>query len=87
MCSVKRVGIVMGCLLVAGIQTGWAGDWYVKSGATGDGSAPDKPMPMLWKALDKAVRGDVIHVAQGHLQFSRRHRARRRGRIGGKARL
>jgi hypothetical protein len=65
MCTVKQVGIVMGCLLVAGIQTGWAGDWYVKSGATGDGSAPDKPMPMLWKALDKAVRGDVIHVAQG----------------------
>lgn len=61
----KRKSIVMCGLLVAAMQTGWARDWYVKCGAAGDGSAPDKPLPALWKALDKAVRGDVIHVAQG----------------------
>jgi hypothetical protein len=42
-----------------------AADIYVRAGAEGDGSSKDSPMPYLWKALDKAVRGDVIHVAAG----------------------
>jgi hypothetical protein len=42
-----------------------AADWYVRAGADGDGSAKDKPLPVIWKAVEKAVRGDVIHVAAG----------------------
>ena len=41
-----------------------AGDWYIKAGSDGEGTK-DKPFPDLWKALAKAVRGDVIHVAEG----------------------
>ena len=51
--------------LVLGVGSAWAADIYVKAGAEGDGSSKDKPMPYLWKALDKAARGDVIHVAAG----------------------
>ena len=39
-------------------------DWYVKAGADGDGTKIS-PFGDPWKALEKAVRGDVIHVAQG----------------------
>lgn len=39
-------------------------DWYVKAGADGRGSKDD-PYGVLWKPLEKAVRGDVIHVAEG----------------------
>jgi hypothetical protein len=42
-----------------------AADWYVKSGGTGRGTAPDAATDEIWKALEKAVRGDVIHVAEG----------------------
>jgi hypothetical protein len=45
----------------------FAADIYVRSGAAGDGSQ-DNPMGYLWKALDKALRGDVIHVAIGVYQ-------------------
>ncbi len=39
-------------------------DIYVRQGATGNGTK-DNPYGKLWKAISKAVRGDVIHVAQG----------------------
>ena len=39
-------------------------DIYVKAGASGDGTE-GSPVGTLWKALSKALRGDVIHVAQG----------------------
>jgi hypothetical protein len=39
-------------------------DWYVKAGSEGTGTK-DSPFSDLWKALDKALRGDVVHVAQG----------------------
>ncbi|MDQ7779185.1 MAG: right-handed parallel beta-helix repeat-containing protein, partial [Planctomycetota bacterium] len=39
-------------------------DIYVKAGADGAGTK-DAPLGLLWKALDKARRGDVIHVTQG----------------------
>lgn len=42
-----------------------AADWYVRAGADGDGSAKDKPLPVMWKAVEKAARGDVVHVAAG----------------------
>ncbi len=46
-------------------QTLFSADWYVKVGGTGRGNAPEAPTDEVWKALEKAVRGDVIHVAQG----------------------
>ncbi len=45
--------------------TASAADIYVRAGATGDGSAPGSPAGELWRAMERAVRGDVIHVAQG----------------------
>ncbi len=42
-----------------------AADWYVRAGASGRGTGPDSPYDEVWKALEKAVRGDVIHVAEG----------------------
>ncbi len=39
-------------------------DIYVREGATGNGTKSD-PYGKLWKAISKAVRGDVIHVATG----------------------
>ncbi len=42
-----------------------AADWYVAAGGTGRGNAPDSPTDEVWKALEKAVRGDVIHVSEG----------------------
>ena len=45
--------------------TAYSAEVYVKSGASGDGKSAESPMPYLWRAIDKATRGDVIHVAQG----------------------
>ena len=42
-----------------------AADIWVKAGANGKGKSKSKPLGYLWKAVDKAKRGDVIHVAQG----------------------
>ena len=42
-----------------------AKDLYVKAGASGKGGSPQDPYDEIWKALDKAARGDVIHVAKG----------------------
>ncbi len=39
-------------------------DIYVRAGASGNGTK-EAPYGYLWKALRKAERGDVIHVAQG----------------------
>ena len=41
-----------------------AKDIYVKAGATGRGKK-NKPYGQLWKAIDRAIRGDVIHVTAG----------------------
>ncbi len=43
----------------------FAADWYVSVGGTGRGNAPDAPTDEIWKALEKAVRGDVVHVSEG----------------------
>jgi hypothetical protein len=40
-------------------------DIYVKAGASGKGTSPKDPYDELWKAVDRAKRGDVIHVASG----------------------
>jgi hypothetical protein len=42
-----------------------AADWYVKVGGTGKGNAPDAATDEIWKAMEKAVRGDTVHVAEG----------------------
>lgn len=41
-----------------------ARDWYVRSGADGDGTR-EQPFGDPWRPLEKALRGDVIHVAAG----------------------
>ncbi len=41
-----------------------AGDVYVRAGADGKGTK-EAPYSELWKAVDRALRGDVIHVAAG----------------------
>jgi len=41
-----------------------AKDWYVRAGSDGDGTK-ESPLGDPWKPLEKAVRGDVIHVAEG----------------------
>lgn len=39
-------------------------DIYVRAGASGKGSM-EEPYGELWKAMERAIRGDVIHVAEG----------------------
>jgi len=51
------------CLLLPVLRVSGS-DWYVKAGSDGKGTR-DAPFVDIWKALDKAVRGDVIHVTQG----------------------
>lgn len=42
----------------------FSADLYVRPGPSGDGTKAS-PYNVLWKAMDKALRGDVIHVARG----------------------
>ncbi|HEY3450238.1 MAG TPA: right-handed parallel beta-helix repeat-containing protein [Myxococcales bacterium] len=42
----------------------FAKDWYVRAGSDGEGTK-ESPMGDLWKPLEKATRGDVVHVAAG----------------------
>jgi hypothetical protein len=52
-------------LLLAAALPAAAKDFYVKAGAAGKGSSPADPLDEVWKALEKATRGDVIRVARG----------------------
>ncbi len=45
-------------------SVGFGKDIYVRQGASGNGTK-NAPYGKLWKAIKKAVRGDVIHVAEG----------------------
>ncbi len=59
----KRKAFVFALLL--GFTFGiFSKDIYVRSGAAGSGTK-DAPYGYLWKAIKKAQRGDVIHVAEG----------------------
>ncbi|MFA6093306.1 MAG: right-handed parallel beta-helix repeat-containing protein [Elusimicrobiota bacterium] len=58
----NMIGALFAAMLLAG--TARAADLYVRAGAEGSGTK-EAPSGLLWKALDKAVRGDVIHVAEG----------------------
>jgi len=59
----KIVGLFLILFLTTGLVQ--AQDWYVKAGTKGGKGTIEKPYKGIYKALDKAVKGDVIHVAQG----------------------
>lgn len=56
--------LLAAALFLLPVLHGSAADWYVKAGSDGKGTK-EAPFVDIWKALDKAVRGDVIHVTQG----------------------
>ena len=60
----KRLLVLIACVFLA-LFSVQAKDIYVKAGANGNGTK-NNPYGKLWKALKKATRGDVIHVAEGH---------------------
>ncbi len=52
-------------VFLAGFTFGlFSRDIYVRAGASGNGTK-EAPYGYLWKAIQKAHRGDVIHVAEG----------------------
>lgn len=57
--------LMMLCLLAVAFCPAKAADVYVRASADGDGTSKDAPMGELWKAIDRSLRGDVIHVAAG----------------------
>ncbi len=61
LCYLSFVGFVIFLTFSASV---YAADVYVRAGASGKGSI-ETPYGNLWKAVDRAKRGDVIHVAQG----------------------
>ncbi|MCX7023572.1 MAG: right-handed parallel beta-helix repeat-containing protein [Spirochaetes bacterium] len=60
----KRNWLAMAAMFMA-VWSLAAADIWVAAGAAGRGKARDDPMPELWKAVERAERGDVIHVAEG----------------------
>ena len=57
------ISIVVAVSLITGNL--WAKDVYVRSGSEGNAGTLKEPYKYLWKAAEKAMRGDVIHVAAG----------------------
>ncbi|TFG63681.1 MAG: right-handed parallel beta-helix repeat-containing protein [Spirochaetales bacterium] len=60
--KMKAVFLAVFSLAAAGLLC--AADVYVKAGSSGKGTI-DNPYGELWKAVERAERGDVIHVAAG----------------------
>lgn len=60
----KKTLCFLGILLLVAAGFTFAADTYVRAGASGKGSM-DSPYGELWKAVERAERGDVIHVAAG----------------------
>ncbi|HEY5937631.1 MAG TPA: choice-of-anchor Q domain-containing protein [Kofleriaceae bacterium] len=56
--------LVIVALIGAAATHASAGDWYVATGGTGDGSA-GAPFGTVQQGLDAAMPGDVVHVAPG----------------------
>lgn len=52
-------------LTLIGVCAVFGADVYVRAGASGKGTSKQDPFGELWKAVDRARRGDVIHVAAG----------------------
>ena len=63
--STWTLGVLAAVLAFAVAFPASAKDFYVKAGASGKGASPSDAMDEVWKALEKAARGDVIHVANG----------------------
>lgn len=61
---VRKSVVVLLFLSLLSLMT-FGADIYVKAGSSGKGTSPQDPVDSLWKALDKARRGDVIHIAAG----------------------
>ncbi|MCP4158047.1 MAG: hypothetical protein GY757_60630 [bacterium] len=62
--SRKTLFVLMLLILFISSQAVSGRNIYVKAGASGDGTKAS-PYGTLWKALNKALRDDVIHVTQG----------------------
>ena len=56
---------IAAALLIASSGTAHAADYYVKAGAAKGKGTLEAPYKGIYKALADAVKGDVIHVAQG----------------------
>ncbi len=63
--GISKLKVVAAVLALATVFAAGAKDYYVRAGASGRGGSPTDAYDEVWKALEKAVRGDVIHVAQG----------------------
>lgn len=59
--------LVVGLSIALGFSSHalFAADWFVRAGADGDGSMA-KPFKDPWQALERAQKGDVIHVSAGN---------------------
>lgn len=60
----RHILVFLFCFMLCLIIPGFSADIYVRDGASGRGTI-DAPYGALWKAMEKAIRGDVIHVAEG----------------------
>ena len=60
----KKLILIISLLLIFTAQA-WSADIYVKLDNQGGKGTKDNPYSTLWKALAKALRGDVIHTTQG----------------------
>jgi len=63
----KKINIYLGVFIAFSLVSNQiqAKDWYIKGGTKGGNGTIEKPYKGIYKALDKALKGDVIHVAQG----------------------
>jgi len=59
-----KTGIILIFLVFCIVNPLFCKDIYVRAEADGKGSKND-PYGVLWKALEKAIRGDVIHITEG----------------------
>jgi hypothetical protein len=60
----KRTAVFICLLLCISVIPVSARDFFIRHGADGTGSK-ENPYGELWRALERALRGDVIHVAEG----------------------
>jgi hypothetical protein len=62
--KISKTIIIFFILLFCILYPVFAKDIYVKAGESGKGTK-ESPYGDLWKAMEKAIRGDVIHVTEG----------------------
>ena len=61
----KKLSIAIVIAVLSFTGNLWAKDIYVRAGSEGNAGTIKEPYKDLWKAVDKALRGDVIHVSAG----------------------